>query len=91
MTENLESLRKLRQVLMRLGARQTGRYWSNAFSVFLSNVLGGAAAGAAAFILAAILLGLDIHRGENSVLYHAVRAVQTIIETIRTQIQQELY
>lgn len=91
MSENLESLRELRQVLARLGARQAGRYWSNGFLVFCSNLAGGAAAGAAASVVAAVLLGLDAHRGQNSLLYHALRGAQAIVATIETQMQRELH
>lgn len=90
MTEDLESLRELRHVLVRLGARQVGAYWASGPRVFASNLGGGVAAGAAASILAAVLLGFDAHRGANSFLYHALHSAQTIIATIQAQIEKEL-
>lgn len=91
MIDTLESLRELRHVLQRLGARQAGRFWSNDSLVFLSNFGGGTAAGAVAFVIAAVLLGLDIHRGENSAVVHLVRAAQTIVLAIRAMVQEELH
>ena len=90
MTDSLESLRELRHLLQRLGAQQAARFWSSASLVFASNFAGGTATGAGAFILAGVLLGLDIHRGENSAVVHVVRAVQSIIVTIRGMVEQEL-
>lgn len=90
MIDTLKSLHELRQVLLRLGAQRVARYWSNDSAVFASNFVGGAAAGAAAFIVAAVLLGIDIHRGENSMIVHALRALQTIVMTLRSMVEQEL-
>jgi hypothetical protein len=90
-TEQLESLRELRHVLARLGAQQAGRYWSAAPLVFASNLLGGAAAGAVASLIAAVLLALDAHRGADSLLYHTLQSVAAIIATIQAQIRQELH
>ncbi len=90
MIDALQSLRELRHVLVRLGAQRVARYWSNESAVFASNFVGGAAAGAAAFIVAAVLLGLDIHRGENSMIVHALRALQTVVRIFRTMVEQEL-
>lgn len=90
MIDTLQSLRELRQVLQRLGAQRVARYWANDSAVFASNFMGGTAAGAAAFIVAAVLLGLDIHRGENSFIVHGLRAVQTIVTTLRAMMEQEL-
>jgi hypothetical protein len=80
----------MRHILVRLGAGQSGRYWSSTWRVFARNLLGGVVAGATAFIIAAALLGLDLHRGQDSFMYHAARVTQTIIATIQTQINQEL-
>jgi hypothetical protein len=59
--------------------------------VFASNLFGGAATGAAASIVAAVVLGLDVHRGENSLMLHALRVAQTVIRTIQAVIAQELH
>jgi hypothetical protein len=88
--DQLTFLRELRHVLLRLGARPTARYWANGSLVFVSNLLGGAAAGAVAFICAAILLSFDLHRGPDSLFVHVVRALQTIAQTLRAMVAQEL-
>jgi hypothetical protein len=88
--DSLHSLRELRHVLQRLGTAQVARFWSNQPMVFLSNLLGGTATGAVAFIVAAIILGLDINRGENSTVVHLVHALQTIAATFRTLFEREL-
>jgi hypothetical protein len=84
------NLRQLRVVLQRLGAQSVSRYWSSESRVFLSNFFGGAATGAAAFIFAALLLGLDIHRGENSFVVHLIRAAQAMVSALRQLIDQRL-
>jgi hypothetical protein len=89
-TDQLASLRELRHILMRLGAQQTGRYWSAASLVFASNLLGGVAAGAVASIVAAAVLAFDAHRGADSLLYHAAQNVAAIIASIQAQIHKEL-
>lgn len=91
MTDQLKSLRELRHVLERLGARHAARYWSTAPLVFTSNLLGGVATGAAASIIAAVLLALDAHRGADSFLYHALQSAAAIIATIRALIDKELH
>ena len=90
MSETLERLRELRHVLHWLGAQRVALFWSNDSAVFASNFMGGTAAGAAAFIVAAVVLGLDIHRGENSVIVHALRALQTFVLLLRGMVEQEL-
>jgi hypothetical protein len=90
-TEQLESLRELRHVLVRLGTRQAARYWSAAPLVFANNLLGGAVAGAAASIIAAVLLALDAHRGADSLLYHALQSVAAVIAAVQALIDRELH
>jgi hypothetical protein len=88
--ETLGRLRELRHVLQRLGAQSVARYWSNESMVFASNFFGGAAAGAVAFVFAAVILGLDLKRGESSFALHLLRALQTMVITLRQMIEQEL-
>jgi len=89
-TETLNRLRELRHLLQRLGVQPTARYWSNESRVFMSNLFGGAVAGAVAFIAAALLLGLDLKRGGNSFALHVLQGLQTIIIAMRQAIEQEL-
>lgn len=90
MTETLNRLRELRIVLQRLGAQPAARYWSNESLVFASNFFGGAAAGAVAFVFAAVLLGLDLKRGEGSFAMHLLQALQTMVIAVRQAVEQEL-
>jgi site-specific recombinase len=89
--EQLEQARTLRHILTRLGVRQAASYWANPLRVFISNFWGGAVAGVAASVVAAIILGIDLHRGQNSVSYEVLRDTQTIIATIEEQIHEELH
>ncbi len=91
MSEQLDHLRALRHALVRLGAGPAGRYWSNAWRVFASNLLGGLVTGAAASILAALILGFDAHRGQDSFVYRALSDAQTIVRTIQAQVDRELH
>lgn len=91
MNDQLHSLQELRHALVRLGAGPAGRYWSNAWRVFASNLLGGIAAGAAASVLAALILGIDAHRGQDSFVYRAVSDLQTVVRTIQALVQRELH
>ena len=91
MSTDFQRVRDLRHVLIRLGAGPSGRFWSSGWRVFASNLLGGMIAGAAASIFAAFLLGLDLHRGRDSLLYHAVRIAQAAIIAIKTIIIRELH
>lgn len=90
MNQTLARLEQLRYVLLRLGVRQAGRFWANEPRVFASNLLGGAVTGAIAFIIGAFLLGIDVRRGENSLLVHFVRAIQGIVDVFRTMFEREL-
>ena len=54
-------------------------------------MFGGAIAGAIASIFAAILLGLDLHRGRDSLMYHAIHILQTVIIAVQTLINRELH
>lgn len=90
MNETLDRLRELRHVLQRLGTQSAGRYWSNESLVFANNFLGGAIAGALAFVFAALILGLDLKRGENSFALHLLQALQTMTLAVRDLIEQEL-
>lgn len=91
MNAQLEQLRTLRHILTRLGANQAARYWANPLRVFTSNLWGGAIAGAAASLLAAVIVGIDAHRGHNSFSYNVLRDAQTIIVTIQELIRRELH
>jgi hypothetical protein len=88
--ETLLHLRELRHVLQRLGTRSVARYWANESLVFTSNFFGGTAAGAAAFVFAALLLGLDLNRGESSFVLHFLRALQTMVIAVRQLVEQQL-
>ncbi|HEV2878848.1 MAG TPA: hypothetical protein VGW96_04620 [Candidatus Eremiobacteraceae bacterium] len=90
MIESLQSLRTLRHILVRLGAGPTGGYWSSSWRIFASNLFGGIMAGAVASIFAAVILGIDLHRGKESFLYQVVSVMQTIIVAIQTLINREL-
>jgi hypothetical protein len=87
----LERVRTLRHILTRLGARQAASYWSNPLRVFASNLWGGAVAGALASMVAALILGIDAHRGQDSFSYQVLRDAQTVIATIQEQIRRELH
>ena len=91
MSTSFQRVRELRHILVRLGAGPSGRFWSSSWRVFASNVFGGAIAGAIASMFAAILLGLDLHRGRDSLLYHAVRISQTVILAVATLINRDLH
>ncbi len=91
MNEQLEQARTLRHILARLGARQAASYWASPLRVFISNFWGGAVAGVAASVVAAIILGFDMHRGQNSFSYEVLRDAQTVIATIEQQIHEELH
>jgi hypothetical protein len=88
--ETLERLRELRHVLQRLGTQSAARYWSNESLVFANNFLGGAIAGVIAFVFAALILGLDLKRGENSFAIHLLRALQIMVQAVRQVMEQEL-
>lgn len=90
MNRSFQRVRELRHVLVRLGAGPSGRFWSNSWQVFASNLFGGAIAGAIASIFAAILLGLDLQRGRDSLLVHAVRILQILVLAIQTFVNREL-
>ena len=90
MSDTLHDLRQLRMILLRIGTARAGRYWSSAMRVFSSNMLGGVAAGAVASIFAAIIVGLDLHRGHDALVYRVVSDLKTLIVTIQTQIDREL-
>ncbi len=91
MADTLESVRQLRMVLVRLGARPAARYWSNPLHIFAGNFAGGAIAGVAASIIAAAILGFDAHRaGTHSTLFHFLRMFQAFLETVRMRIEQEM-
>lgn len=90
MSSELDRVRALRHILVRVGARQASRYWSNPFAVLFSNFVGGTIAGAAALIFAALIVGIDLHRGENSVMVHLLRAVQTVAGLVRNLMEREL-
>ena len=91
MSTSFQRVRELRHILVRLGAGPSGRFWSNSWHVFASNVFGGAITGAIASIFAAILLGLDLHRGRDSLLYHAARILQTVVLAVQTIVNRELH
>jgi hypothetical protein len=90
-SDQLNRLQQLRHTLVRLGAGPAGRYWSNAWRVFASNLMGGIAAGAAASVLAALILGIDAHRGQDSFVYSALSDLQTVVRTIQALVERELH
>ena len=53
-------------------------------------MVGGAITGAIASIFAAVLLGLDLQRGRDSLLYHAARILQMLVLAIQTFVNREL-
>ncbi len=91
MTTLLAQLQELRFILVRLAAGQAGRYWNSGWRIFVSNFIAGTVVGAAASVLAALLLSIDAHRGADSLVYHAVDGAQTIVRTIQSQIERELH
>jgi hypothetical protein len=91
MSEPVQRLRDLRRVLTRLAVRPTVRYWRSDWRVFASNFIGGAFVGAAASVFAAVLLGIDAHRGADSFAYHALTDAQTVVRTIEADIERELH
>jgi len=91
MSEPLRSLRVLRQILTRLGTRPAGRYWRSDWRVFTSNLLAGTFVGAAASVLAAVLLSIDARRGANSFAYRLLADAQWVVSAIQTQIDRELH
>ncbi|MBV8204035.1 MAG: hypothetical protein JOY87_04655 [Candidatus Eremiobacteraeota bacterium] len=91
MNEPLQSLRVLHRVLTRLGARPAGRYWRSDWRVFTSNLVAGAVVGAAASIVAAVLLSVDARRGADSFAYRLLADAQEIVSAIQTQIDRELH
>ena len=91
MSTSFQRVRELRNILVRLGAGPSGRFWSNSWQVFASNMFGGVIAGAVASILAAILLGLDLQRGRDSLLVHAARILQIVILAVQTLVNRELH
>jgi hypothetical protein len=88
---SFQRVRELRHILVRLGAGPSGRFWSSSWRIFASNLFGGAIAGAVASIFAAILLGVDLQRGRDSLIYHAVRILQTIVLAVQTLVNRELH
>lgn len=90
MNTSFQRVRDLRHILVRLGAGPSGRFWSNGWQVFASNMVGGAITGAIASIFAAVLLGLDLQRGRDSLLYHAARILQMLVLAIQTFVNREL-
>lgn len=84
MSSDFERLRDLRTVLVRLGARPVASYWASPFKVFASNFFGGTVAGAIVLMLAAVFVGLDVHRGRASFAIHVIHAVQLVATAIRT-------
>jgi hypothetical protein len=88
---SFQRVRELRHILVRLGAGPSGRYWSNAWQVFANNVIGGAITGVIASVFAAVLLGLDLQRGRDSLLYHAIRILQALVLAVQTFVNRELH
>jgi len=88
---SFQRVRELRNILVRLGAGPSGRFWSNSWRVFASNMFGGVIAGAVASIFAAILLGLDLQRGRDSLLVHAARILQVVVLAVQTLVNRELH
>ena len=91
MSEPLQRLRDLRHVLTRLGTRPAARYWRSDWRVFTSNFLAGTLVGAAASLLAAVLLSIDARRGADSFAYRALAGAQQVVTVIQAQIDRELH
>jgi site-specific recombinase len=89
-SDTLRRLQELRHVLQRLGAQQAARYWSNQPRVFASNLFGGAVVGAVAFVVAALLLGLDVRRGDSSIIANFARAAQDVVATLKDTLDREM-
>ena len=90
MQQQLERVKELKLVLMRLGARPAARYYASPVRVFLVNGVGGAVAGAALSLLGALLLLIDARRGADSALFHVLHAIGMTIQAIRAMIEREL-
>jgi hypothetical protein len=82
------ALRTLRRTIVRLGVPGAARYWRTPWAVFASNLAGGAAVGAIAFILAGLFVGLDVHRGDNSLVVRVLRAAQHDVAVVRSMVEE---